>query len=67
MSEGRRGSAPDWYTDLIVAEKLGVSVVDLEHIPFYWRERALLALDAENYATREQMAHNSAAVRNRSN
>jgi hypothetical protein len=34
---------------------LGVSVLDLEELPAYWRERALLAISSENWAENEAM------------
>lgn len=58
MSEGQRGHAPDWYIDKIVADWLGVSVPDIERVPAFMYDNAILALRAENWAQREQMMRN---------
>ena len=42
--------------DILAAEKLGMSVLELEAAPFYWRERALAALSAEAEADRSAAA-----------
>jgi hypothetical protein len=50
---GRRGECPDWYELISAAKYLGVSPWDLDAQPIKWRERALIAQGAENWARRE--------------
>jgi hypothetical protein len=56
VSRGATGSAPEWHGDVLAAKQLGVSILDFYELPFYWRERALLMLDAEGYAHEEEIA-----------
>lgn len=56
MSGGRDGECPEWYLDILAAQRLGVSIVELEEVPYYWRERALHAISAENWAEKEHAA-----------
>ncbi len=39
---------PGWYVNLLAADRLGISVIELYKLPSYWRDRALLARQAEN-------------------
>ncbi len=39
---------PSWYVNMLAADRLGVSVVELYKLPTVWRNRALLARQAEN-------------------
>lgn len=52
------GKAPDWYFDLIVAQELGVSVIELDRVPFYWRDRIAVKLAAENWVENERSMRN---------
>lgn len=52
MTRGQIGGedVPKWYIELLAADRLHISVVELQKLPIIWRERALTALAAENEA-----------------
>lgn len=39
---------------MLAAQRLGLSILELEEAPFYWRDRALIAISAENWAEHRQ-------------
>ena len=66
MSKGQIGAddVPKWYIELLAADRLNISVVELQQLPILWRERALVALAAENEA-RDALEQRARDMRNR--
>lgn len=51
------GRCPDWYPLLQAARYLGVAPWELAERPSVWRDWALMAMEAENYAAEERARH----------
>jgi hypothetical protein len=48
--KGKMGACPDWYVYMQAAKYLGVPVPDIDNVPLWWVEKALIAMTAEHQA-----------------
>ncbi len=47
---GKMGAVPEWYVYMQAAKYLGVAPWELMEQSVYWRNKAIIALSAENEA-----------------
>ena len=53
-TDGLMGEIPDWYVIIKAAKYLGVPPWDLMKQSIFWREKALIAMAAENDARKQK-------------